>query len=572
MAAMADDPTEPETRVLVSPDGALIARVFAEHIELVNGSTLAVEGEIGIDASADGHDAVLIGDPLRLVVLSRYDNNVRLHVIDPRGPTAIAELPFKSAARLIGASGDHVWLAAATGSMIVDVVRKDPSIWPLPLRTPVAAAGPFTSGRFVVSTAGLIEEWDPETRVPIRRFRLGKATPARHVGGGPRQVWLVPAAELDRIEIIPLVNHGQPVRIEMPEPIARIAADPSHENLIVIGATTRTAYAVDLSGRTPVTPLEGFTAFDAAWIGATGAVAVDAVGLGLEVVPVIGRTRPGLNPDRPQVARGPAALAAIASVEVAAPTNVAERLVAWRERMRAAAPREVPSTAAWIGPTDQPATWRDHLATWARSILSGTRGEPPVLGDGPLGDVTARLGLDADLGLALWLLYGAHLCGHDGLAPAELSSVLRRRWDEALGRGALAALGVARWRKSRARLTREVVDALDERSPRYGTIVVSGTSSPDGTRAIVAPADVELDAIAQWAAPALGPIFVANRRGLAHPDRFLLEGRVRGALPVLSWPRPDTLLPPAALLVVADEAAARAVPAPVVARWPTDAA
>lgn len=569
--AKAADAAESDTRVLVSPDGSLIAKVAGERIEIVSGATLAVEAEIGIDASASGHDVALAGDPLRLIVIARYEGSVGVHVIDPRGPTAVGELSIKSPMRLMGAAGDHVWLAGPSGSVIVDVVRKELAMWPLALRTPVAAAGPFTNGRFVVSTGGVIEEWDPETRQPVRRFRLGRQTAARHVGGGARQVWLVPVNEPDHVEVVPLVNHGQPTRIDLPEPVARCAADPTHETLIVVGATTRTVYAVDLSGRVPVMSLEGLTGFDAAWLGTTGAVVVAAVGLGLEVIPVVGRTRPGLSGDRdgPRPPMAPTMVAVpLADAAAALAGNVAERLSQWRERMRASAPREAPAASAWVGPSEQPATWRDHLAAWTRSMLSGTRGDAPVITEGPLVEVATRFGLDAELSQALWLLYGAHLCGHDGVAAVDLAGVVRRRWDEALGRGALAAMGLARWRDSRARLTRAVADAIDELPPRLGTIVVSEAAATDGVRAVVAADASDLDAIAQWAAPRLGPVFVANARGLARPERFLLEARARGATPVLTWPRADTILPPAALLVVGDEATARAVPAPVIGRWP----
>lgn len=566
---MPDVPPEPATRVLVSPDGALVARVVTEHIELVNGATLAVESEVGIDPAAEACDVVLAGDPLRLVVLARYDGHVRLHAIDPRGPTSMGELPIKQPLRMLGAAGDHVWLTGPAGSVVVDVVRKELAMWPLALRTPVSAAGSFSNGRFVISTVGLLEEWDAETRAPVRRFRMGKAVPAAHVGGGARQVWLVPGDAPERIEIVPLIKAGQPPRIELPEPIARISADPAHENLIAVGAKTRTAYAIDLSGRTPVTPLEGLNAEDAAWLGATGSVVVAAAGLGLEVVAVAGRARPGIG-ERPEArVSAPAAAAATSApttVEAAPAGNVAERLSAWRERMRAAAPRDAPATPAWIGPAEAPVTWRDHLATWTRSIRSGTRGEPPVLGEGPLADVAERLGLDAELTLGLWLLYGAHLCGHD-VAPVELAELLRRRWDEALGRGTLASLGVARWKDGRARLTRVVSDFLDERAPQLGTAVAS-SAPPTATTAIVAPRDARLPEIADWAAPRLGPLFLPTSRGERRLDRFFVEARIRGGVPLLRWPRAGATLPAAAVLVVEDEAAARAVPAPVFATWP----
>lgn len=571
---MVPEPLERARHVLVSPDGAWIALVGAEQIELVDAALLTGAGQIGIDAAAEGVDVALIGDPLRLVVVARYDGSARLHVIDPRGPTAIGELALRSSLRMIGASGDHVWLTGPSGSVVVDVVQKDLATWPLALRTPVSAAGAFSGGRFVVSTGGAIEEWDPETRAPVRRLRVAKPITASHIGGGARQVWLVQPSSPDSIELAPLINQGQPLRFKLPEPVGRIAADPSSENLIVIGADSRAAYAVDLSGRAPVTQIEGLTADDAAWIAGTGAIAVAVAGAGIEVIPVVGRVRPARALERSSTEPPPSPHelpieAPLAEVVAEAPpdANVAERLSAWREKMRATAPREM-SPSGWLAPVEPPATWRDHLASWTRSILSGTRADPPVLGDGLLADVAARAGLDGELAIALWLLYGAHLCGLDGVAPVELAGVLRRRWSEALGTGALASSGVARWRGSRAYLARPITDALDERPPRFGTAIGDGEPSAAALVAIVAPSGADLAAIARWAAPQIGPLFVATPRGATKLDAFLLEARVRGALPVMAWPRADVALPSAALLVVTDEAIARAALAPVLARWP----
>ena len=61
---------------------------------------------------------------------------------------------------------------------------------------------------------------------------------------------------------------------------------------------------------------------------------------------------------------------------------------------------------------------------------------------------------------AVVLLYGAHLCGHE-VPVIDLLPVVRRRWDEALGRGLLAGRGVARWRRGRVRLTRPLTEVLD---------------------------------------------------------------------------------------------------------------
>ena len=271
---------EVPSRLLIAPDGSLLARVVGDHIDLINGATLTADSEVGIDPAATDSDVALCGAPLRLVVIARHDGTTRIHAVDPRGPTATGELTIKATMRLVATAGDHLWLAGPSGSAVLDVVRKELVLWPLPLRTPVHGAGTFAGSRFVVSTAGMLEEWDPITRAPVRRFRLGRPAPARWVGGGTRQVWMVASNEPDRIDVIPLVNHGQPPRIDVPEPIARIASEPTGEQLVVVGESG-TAWLVDLSGRAPVAPIEGVVVDDAGWFGGLTSVAIARRGGGV---------------------------------------------------------------------------------------------------------------------------------------------------------------------------------------------------------------------------------------------------------------------------------------------------
>ena len=636
----ASSPSIADPQVAVAVDGSLIAHLEPDRITLIDGEAHGVIGEIGIDPEAEGCDVALCGDPLRLIVLARYAANGRLHVIDPRGPSAVGEVPVKAGLRMAASSGNHVWLIGAGGSVVVDVTRRELTLNPLALRSPVAAVGAFTDGRFVVSTGGMIEEWDGESRSPARRFRLAKATTARFVGGGTRQVWIVPA-DADRIELIPLVNVGQPARIELPEPIGRIAADPPGEMLAVVGATTGAVYVVELAGKTPPLALEGVTGFDVAWLGTSGALLV--AGFGLEVVQVGGRPRSAgsgsiastvipiggaiadrapmatmAGPGRSSSSTASARVAAVAtgavrparaasgsartvtgdaSARQAARSSgdpmimtragdpmfvaetpsidraVNERLTAWRERTRATVPRATTNNERDVEPA--PPGWRDELASWARAVVAGTQREAPGLDDGPAPIVAERLGLHGELAEAVWLIYGAHLCGVDGVAAIDLIQVIGRRWDEALGRGRLAASGALRWRRSRVRLRPEVIAALDESPPRHAMLIDSAAEAPGGAVAVIAGADSDLAALAVWIAPQVGPLLVAEERG-GGPRRLarhLLAARVRGALPVLRWPpsHARTAPAPVALLVVADEDAARAAQAAVIATWPPPA-
>lgn len=575
----------------VSADGSMIAHVEPDRISLVDGVRLEVVGEIGIDPEAEGCDVALCGDPLRLVVLARHAGNARLHLIDPRGPSAVGELPLKAGMRLLAVSGDHVWLAGASGSTVVNVVKRDPVLTPLALRAPASAIGTSAEGRFVVSTGGMIEEWDPETRAPARRFRLAKPTPARFVGGGPRQLWLIPV-EGDRIELIPLVNVGQPSRIDLPEPPARVAADASHETLAIIGATTGDVHIIDLSGKVPTTVLEGVSGSDLAWLGTSQSLVV--TGIGLEVIAVAGRPRVAggsvMVPTGAGVVGGGGISAVVGSpssgsgaattgarpAAPASPVPTAAPLAPRPSAPRPATPRPTaprpPAPRVLTAPSPtwdvEPSAsgWRDELAAWARAILAGTRAEAPAVQDGPGPAIAQRVGLLGELADAMWLIYGAHLGGVAGVSALDLIAVIGRRWDEALGRGRLAASGALRWRRSQIGLWPEVLAALDE-LPVGGALLDSAARPADGLVAVVAPAGADLVALVAPLAPRLGPLLVGAARDRRPTARRVLEARVRGAVPVLRWPPGDVAAdePPAsALLVVADEADARAAGAALV--------
>src|SRR5207247_2633231 len=151
----------------------------------------------------------------------------------------------------------------------------------------------------------------------------------------------------------------------------------------------------------------------------------------------------------------------------------------------------------------EPLEWRDAIVRWTRRQLAGGKHEPPLLAAGPLHDVATRLEIAEDDRLALWLVYGAHLLGYAGIAPAALVEVCPRRWADALGSSELAATGAFAWRNSRVRLVPEVRAALDERAPLYGAIATAAVTVAKSV-AVVAPATTELAALGGWAASSLG--------------------------------------------------------------------
>lgn len=514
---MSPDDAPASAILCASADGRLLAHLVDGRIDLRNGLTLAIEAEVGIESAADGTDLALLGEPARLLVASRRDGETRLHAIDPAGPIAIGDSTLRGAHAIAAAVGDHVWMTGPGGAGLVDMTRATPAIAALPMRTAAQAVGTFAGVRFVASTAGVIEEWDPIQRIPVRRFRLGRPALARAVGGNDRQVWFITTTEPERVEVIPLINQGQPTRVELPEPIVRAVAMPVGDALVALAASGA-AWVIDLTGRRPLTPVPDLALDDAAWL-ADGALAVAVRGGGLERLAVGGGG-------------------------------------AGRVTTRPARVRPAPSAPS--------SSWRDALVDWYRG---GASERPPGLDDGPLAEVAERLELDEAHGPALALVYAAYLCGDDGVAPAELARALERDWSEALGRGALAASGALRWRRARVRLAAPVRALLDDGEPRLGALVASDAKTPPGQVAVIARGD-DLPKLAAWLAPQYGPLLVPNERGLAAPAAFFLEARLRGVAPLVMRPDGRAAVPSPGVAIVADEASARALRIPVIGTWP----
>jgi hypothetical protein len=241
------------------------------------------------------------------------------------------------------------------------------------------------------------------------------------------------------------------------------------------------------------------------------------------------------------------------------PPTFSERLATWRatlDQSRGAAtspvssiPETAADTAAHILERRSPGGWRGEIATWARSVLGRSHRPMPFLDPPILDALMVRFEIGAHLRPAIVLLYGAHLVGN--VVPRyDLASVIDWRWD-ALASGALLASGLVRVTKDHFALRREATCALDESAPRRGTLIGTGRGDPGGA-ALVAPRTVDAPAIVEWAEKlASAPLFVPNERGYARLDRFVLEARIRGAIPV-----------------VPDDATAAAHGFSIAARWP----
>lgn len=238
----------------MAPDGTLAAIHEPTRINVVEIPSCSQFAELGTDALADG-DVAWVGTPPRLLVLSRYDSYSVVHLVDPFGPRSIAELRLDSPMRLYAAVGSHALVIGATSALVL--AASDKAITPhvFPARAQPAAAG-SAGTQFIVATASTIEEWDPATRMPKRRLKLPRPASITAVGGSDRVVWMTTQQEPARLDVIALVNRGQPKAHDLPEPIAAVASHPRSDLVACIGATTGRVWAVDLDGRSGVRQLD----------------------------------------------------------------------------------------------------------------------------------------------------------------------------------------------------------------------------------------------------------------------------------------------------------------------------
>lgn len=198
--------------------------------------------------------------------------------------------------------------------------------------------------------------------------------------------------------------------------------------------------------------------------------------------------------------------------------------------------------AAFVPSAQALRDWRLMLIEWTRAVRREVAAPPPVLAP-PLDALLRTLAIAPPLGAAIQLLYGAHLLGSPGVAPAELHAVLgdalpaSRRWRESLGTGSLAALSAVALHDSLLRLSSELCRFLDERAPRHGTVLGSG-GPPRSTpaAAVCDPFSVDPYRLATAVGSSIlmvtrPPASSADLRGVA------LEARLRGATAVLPFPR-----------------------------------
>jgi hypothetical protein len=240
-------------RAAIATDGTLAAIIESQRVvvlELPGGEPFA---EVGVDPAALSNEVAWVGAPPRLLVISRYAEHTRVHLVDPHGPRALADLRIETPMRLAAVCGAHALVVSPQSAVIVTAADNLLVSVPYPARAVPAHAG-VAGANFLVAHADSVEEWDPNARMPKRRLKLPRAATITALGGSDRVVWMTTQQEPSRLDVLALVDRGQPKAHDLPEPIAFAAGHPRSDLVACIGESGK-VYVVDLDGRSKLKTL-----------------------------------------------------------------------------------------------------------------------------------------------------------------------------------------------------------------------------------------------------------------------------------------------------------------------------
>lgn len=242
---------------LATGDHPLVAIVEPERVAVVSAPDGELVAEVGLRADAEGVDVAWLGQPPRLVVVSRLHDCTELHLLDVTaegGARMCGDRRVEGSMRLMAVNGNYGLLCGATTAAVLTRNEDHLAIHPVAARGLPTAAGALGT-QIVVALVGLLEIWDPVARVAKRRLKLPRPAQIRAVGGSERQIWLCTLSEPRRLEVLPLVNRGQPKAHDFDEAIGAIAGHPKLDVAVCAGADSGVLYVVDLEGRYPTREL-----------------------------------------------------------------------------------------------------------------------------------------------------------------------------------------------------------------------------------------------------------------------------------------------------------------------------
>ncbi|MBP9088628.1 MAG: hypothetical protein KBG15_21070, partial [Kofleriaceae bacterium] len=505
---MALAPLGPPRSIAIHRDGELAVIVGRDRALVLSLADLTVVAALLLDPAAVEADAVWLAE--RLLVAETYATHTRVQLFDVAGPTArtCCETQIASAFRARGGGGTAALMLANNQAAVC--TRHDDSLLMHPFASRVVpisvGAG---SGVVVVGTAGAVEEWDLQSRTVRRRWKLAPSALPLAVGATERVIWFLAKHDPTRIEVIPLVNRGQPKVQAFGTAVVQVCGAAKTDWVVGLG-TEGGLHAVDLEGRVAPVQLPAIDGLTATVIGLAVARTTQLLAMDENGIAVVGldannrliaqkqwRDIDAHAPVFRPAYQAPAGVTlAVSGPEAAARSQAAAPQLAFGAASLHAAIAAVPqpvvtAVAAAMGalaPVARPDSLTQQVVTrdhW-RDSVSGFAKNPDVAVFARAGNVPPRiltllqrLELDAALSTAVMLLYGSYLNGAAGVARVDLARLLDGDWLEATGNGELQRRGLADFSGHLVTLPAAVQRFLDERAPQAGCLS-RGTSGTSG--------------------------------------------------------------------------------------------
>lgn len=543
--------------VVASVDGAYVA-CAGQTLTLYSQSTRALVASAPLDGPADvaflGADrllAVVPGDGRTqlvgyalpsLEVVATLELEDRLHIMTAVGSRALIATESLEQPRVV----------AVTTKILVETIA---------LREPLLLATAAPEDRILAASRtreAQLECWDPQLRRALFRLNLPLLPRAQLAGFAARRrlLWIAAGGPTGTLEVFRFSDGRLQARVDLGALIAGAAGHPDSPRLVV--ATRKSAEApVELTEldfqtadrrllKAPMAPraicvVEGaqpalVLVDDGAptWMALTPAVAADAPPTSATAATAKTPTMTGARATHPRVSNPADWRGKLQAAKTAQATSSAQ-----------ATARAAVAVAAVENLADEPAAhWRDELCDWADKQLAAPRRAletPPLPDDATLAVAIARLALDDRAARALAFVYGARLVGHADVTAATLARVLdgdEGAWDEALGRGLCAQLGLVRARDGRVAVSASAGRFLDGLPP-LSTILPGAASDaelPHGNVRIDGGVEPHADIAARLAAEYGYDVALVRVEAPAPAESLaslLVEARLHGAWPVI---------------------------------------
>ena len=233
--------------IAVHRDGELAVIVGQARALVLSLADLTLIAGLDVDIAALAVDAVWLGE--RLLVSETFATHTLVHLYDVTGAAVrtCSEKQIESSCRVRGGGGTAALLLANNQAAVCTRTDDSMLIHPFASRAVPVSVG-AGSGVVVVGTPGAVEEWDLQTRTVRRRWKLAPSALPLAVGATERVIWFLAKHDPTRIEVIPLVNRGQPKVQAFGDAVVQVCGLAKADWVVGLAGDGR-IYAADLEGR-----------------------------------------------------------------------------------------------------------------------------------------------------------------------------------------------------------------------------------------------------------------------------------------------------------------------------------